>query len=168
MFCSNCGNKLNKESTFCPNCGTKVERKDEEKKTINNESSEAVSAPVTNTNNSSSQSSPELTKKVNNLCIISLICYFGVPLILSAFYTASESTNSVILGAITSFLSLFSFGSYIAAIVLMIVARVKDPKNTFAKVLMIVYIVLFVIELLALLFFIAACGALVSDCGRLY
>lgn len=79
---------------------------------------------------------PEEKKNANRLCIISLVLYLS-PIIWGLF-------NSRGFGLISGACS-------IAAIVLMIVARVKYPKNTFAKVLMWIYIAFFILGVITLI-----------------
>ena len=115
---------------------------------------------------------------VRKLCIISLICY-AVPSIVMSI--GSILTNSFLkpanadqetyksLYAGISYVYMALMGSYVAAWVLMIIARVKNKKDTFAKVLMIVYIVMAAI---AIITFIVICiiavmviDSLVKSCG---
>jgi hypothetical protein len=49
----------------------------------------------------------------------------------------------------------------------MIIARVKAPKNTFGKVLMWVYIALFILKLLAIIAIILLFGAMIAACSGL-
>ena len=63
-----------------------------------------------------------------------------------------------------SFVSLLTGAGFIAAWVLVIVARVKC-KDTFSKVLLIVYLVLLGLEIIAVILFIVACAYLVSSCN---
>lgn len=106
----------------------------------------------------------------NKLCIISLICYFGpgvlgavmTPL-LAAFEDTLENspTGNILALPIGAILSL----APIAAIILMIVARVKAPKNTFAKVLMWIYIGLFIFKIFLVILVILFFGALLASCA---
>ena len=50
-------------------------------------------------------------------------------------------------------------------IILMIVARVKAPKNTFAKVLMWIYIGLFIFKIFLVILVILFFGALLASCA---
>ncbi len=79
---------------------------------------------------------PEEKKNANRLCIISLVLYLS-PLIWGLF---NSRVSRLISGACS-----------IAAIVLMIVARVKYPKNTFAKVLMWIYIAFIILGVITLI-----------------
>ena len=99
------------------------------------------------------------------LCIISLICMFGIPCISGIITDLSSSgdISSFNEGLNTAF-GLCTGGSTIAAWVLAIIARVKY-KNTFSKVLIIVYSILTVLAILAVVIVIMACAACVKDCG---
>ena len=91
-------------------------------------------------------------KKANLLCIISLACYFFIPVVgsgvsaglASAFSTVSGSSGAVdyLYNIITGIGSI----SWIAAWVLMIYVRVRYSKSIFGKVLMWVYISFIVIK----------------------
>ncbi|MCF0106035.1 MAG: zinc ribbon domain-containing protein [Holdemanella sp.] len=56
----------------------------------------------------------------------------------------------------------------LVAIVLMVIARVKYPENRFAKILMWVYIIGFVVMLLVLAITILSCGFALRDCSNYY
>lgn len=135
MFCEKCGEKIKEGNSFCTNCGTP-------KKLINKvEQTEVVQNNVV---------VDEDNKKANLLCIISLLCYFVGPII---FFLVSVvlALLSKTLGTIFNVLV---GAPRIAGIVLMIVARIKYPKNTFAKVLMWIYIGFACVAVLIALFFI--------------
>lgn len=123
----------------------------------------------------------EEKKQANLLCIISLSLYL-LPIIIylilvfiSAGATASRiddpyyvesqiSNNSATLDAVFSIFSLLACGSFIAAIVLMIVARVKYPQSVFAKVLMWVYIVMFIIAVIGIAIVAISCAIACGNC----
>lgn len=109
------------------------------------------------------------------LCIASLICYFGAPVISSILSSISDFTSSFSSNDVDSLVSnamflpiglVLAFGP-LAGIILMIIARVKAPKNTFGKVLMWVYIVLFILKLLAIIAIILLFGAMIAACSGL-
>ena len=105
----------------------------------------------------------------NKLCIASLICY-GAPTVLSIiaapFITALETAFEDSAASIIFLpLGLIVGLGPIAAIILMIIARVKSPKNTFAKVLMWIYIALFILKLLAVFFIILFFAAAFASCA---
>lgn len=114
--------------------------------------------------------SPEENERANVLCVISLVCevipLFMNGIVASLMTVADDWENSgfsTVLYGVTSSLSGILF---IAGIVLLIIVRVKYPKNVFGKVLMWVYIVIGVIMLLlliaAVVLLIAACNACVN------
>ena len=142
MFCKNCGSEINSDSIFCENCGTRVKEEP-----VNNVSQN-------NTNN------VEENKNANILCIISLICTFGLDIIatLISEFIPSKSTNLIV--------SILYLGP-LAGIVLAIIARVKYPSSKFAKVLLIVYLVLFVGSIIFSIVFMFACAYAFRDCGRI-
>ena len=114
--------------------------------------------------------SPEENERANILCVISLVCEV-IPLFLQGIVTSlmtvatgrKDPGFSAVLYGVTSSLSGIFF---IAGIVLLIIVRVKYPKNIFGKVLMWVYIVIGVIMLLlliaAVVLLIAACNACID------
>lgn len=114
------------------------------------------------------ENNPE--KKANILCLIST--FLGLSPLIIAIITApiykqfsSISTNqSVITTKIGSILSTFSGLGVIAGLVLMIYVRVKYPKNTFGKVLMILYIVAIALALIAIIVVIIACSIACGSC----
>jgi len=109
------------------------------------------------------------TKKANLLCFISLGLHF-LPEILSGALGAiiREIGNASDMGNasdfFTSALSFLLGGSYIAAWVLMIIARVKYKESVFAKVLMWIYIGILALGILAVILFIAMCAYILKDC----
>lgn len=97
------------------------------------------------------------------LCIISLICMFGVPSI-GGFLTnfASSGDISSITDSLNRTYSILTGGSCIAAWVLAIIARVKY-KNTFSKVLIIIYSIVTVLFILAIVLIVMACASCASS-----
>ena len=127
---------------------------------------------------------PEEKKKGNFWSLISLICFvsrFIVNIVIMFFVSGAElmveayqdlnritdmiSTSSAIIGGgIEILLS-------IATLVIIIYVRVKYPKNIFGKVLMWIYIVLFVMYVVIMAAMIIAigiaCGACIDDCREI-
>lgn len=107
------------------------------------------------------------------LCIASLICYFGAPVLSSILSSVSDFTSSFSSSSVDDLASNVMFwpiGLVLAlgpltGIILMIIARVKAPKNTFGKVLMWVYIALFILKVLAIIAIILLFGAMVAACA---
>lgn len=115
--------------------------------------------------------SPEENKRANILCVISLACEVA-PMFLNGILSALLTVNGVWnVGDARAFMEniggVLSGLLCIAGIVLLIIVRVKYPKNVFGKVLMWVYIVIGVIMLLlmivAMIFLMAACNACVHE-----
>ena len=144
MYCEKCGEKIKEGNSFCTNYGTpkKIINKVEEKE----ENKVEVTPTVVVVNNSQEEDN----KKANLLCTISVLLYFVGPL--AIFIIALFS--SLISRSLGSIISALSGATRIAAIVLMIVARVKYPNNTFAKVLMWIYIGLAILAAIFVVLFI--------------
>ena len=142
MYCRNCGTKIDDNESFCTNCGTPKEN-------INNNVPTKVE--VKNT-----EMSPEDTKNANLLCILSLVLTFGSDAILGVIMVVFPPLGSI--------LSSISPLCNLAGLVLMIVARVKYPKSKFAKILMWVYIGLFIASILLVVLVIVAC---MYTCGTM-
>ena len=144
MYCSNCGKEIKEDEKFCQNCGKEIVRDGNVKEEV------VLEAERVDEVNNNVEADPNLDKskeefdnsQANLLCTISLILMYGV-WVLSMFIPAASTVSSI---------------SSIAAIVLMIVARVKYPKNTFAKVLMWLYIATVIIYVLLMIAIIIACG----------
>ena len=136
MFCSNCGNKLNENDQFCNKCGQAI---------LKNKG-----VMVNNANNSTNINNDD-EKKANILSAISLIVGFGMDAVITILATFLPKARDV----------LRSFGITgslpILGLVIMIVARVKYPNNKFAKIVMWIYIVGFVITIVAILAIFATC-----------
>lgn len=131
---------------------------------------------VNTTNNQPKVKTPE-DQLADKLCIISLICYFGSSIISTILSTVLGSITSVateldsgnadnlfsniLLWPITLVLSL----GPLAGIILMIIARIKAPKNTFGKILMWVYIGLFILKFLLIIAALIIIGAGVAACA---
>ena len=100
---------------------------------------------------------PEEESKANKLCIASLFCMFGVPIILSSIVQLEMRIMSV--GDSYSefvprvFLTIEEI-SFLAAWFLMITVRVKYKSNKFGKILMWFYIAMTIIGIIAAVLFI--------------
>lgn len=127
---------------------------------------------------------PEEKKKGNFWSLMSLICFvsrFIVNIVIMVLVSGAElmveayqdlnritdmiSTSSTIIGAGIEILLA------IATLVIIIYVRVKYPKNIFGKVLMWIYIVLFVMYVVIMAAMIIAigiaCGACIDDCREI-
>ena len=134
-YCEKCGAKLESGAIFCVSCGNKI-----------------VSTPVKSVNNQDDQNA-------NKLGIISLILHFGaVPIIgfLSNFYILESSDlQEFIMG-------IGILACYIASYVLMIVGRVKYPKNLLCKVVMWIYIGMIALTIVGILLIVGIIFSLFS------
>ncbi len=126
-----------------------------------------------------SVTNPMENKRANILCIISLVCAV-VPFLISlvmammsdSYITATTIENYAMVAVISRIVSILNMLSSIAALVLMIVARAKYPRNVFAKVLMWVYIALIILAVvlfaIVMISFAIACNSCVESlegCG---
>ncbi len=136
MKCDKCGYLLLEGDNFCRNCGNTI--------SINRNvvpEQKSVTTPIQNTTpvqqNVVNNISDEDNKKANKLCIWSLILYFAAPILFVLFdvIIALLLKDSNMIG-----ISAFSVLCRIAGFVLMIVAKIKYPKNKFANILMWIYI----------------------------
>ena len=134
MFCKNCGKEMPEGNQFCIYCGTPIGDG-----LVNPETNPQPSNPVVTDDD----------KEAKKLCIASLICMYGASLI--------SGVLSYILPPLAPLFGTCAGLSPIAAIVLMIMARVKYPKNKFAKILMWVYIVQIILALILFIIIVVVC-----------
>ena len=152
MFCQNCGNKIIKGDSFCTNCGTPANA---------TATPQVTPAPVKS----------EDDKKANKLCTISLILKYGVGMVLGAIYGVIEGLGSKFNIALNGsgssifewILTTCSFAAGIAAFVLMIIVRVKYPKNTFGKVLMWIYIAEIIVAVISMIVLFIMCMSCIDS-----
>ena len=103
----------------------------------------------------------EADKKAAGLCIASIIC------------TVLGYASYGILSGISDFLGEYASGFIVslggllqlAGFVFMIIARVKYPKNTFAKVLMWIYIIGIIVTVLIVVLVLASCYYILMQCA---
>ena len=120
--------------------------------------------------------SPEDKKQADKLCIISMILMFAPMvviflknIVLGLLFDAGKEefyyniASSYVLGSILTFLMA---GCGIAALVLMILVRVKYPQSVFGKVLMWLYIALAILVVVFIAVTIIACGLAFISCVR--
>lgn len=115
--------------------------------------------------------SPKENERANILCVASLVCEV-IPLFLGRIMSGLSQIAldrwdwefSYVMSGVSEALS---GALFIAGIVLLVIVRVKYPKNTFGKVLMWVYIVIGVIMLLIwlamMIFLMVACNACMNE-----
>ncbi len=150
MFCRNCGKEVPKDSKFCSSCGQLQEV--------------AIEKPIV-------KEEKDNNRLANILCSISLGLYFGFPILSVIMYGiaygfSTSDATSTLSGFFGSIISILSSLATLAAYVLMIVARVKCPKSTYAKVVMWIYIVLFAMSLITLIVIIFACAGAIASCSN--
>lgn len=119
---------------------------------------------------------PEEKKQADKLCIVSMILMFApmalmfiADIIMGVLYDTGVTDLYYSLGssyAIESVLTFVVFGCGIAALVLMILVRVKYPQSVFGKVLMWLYIALAVLLVIFIAVTIMACGLALASCVR--
>ena len=107
-------------------------------------------------------------KKANLLCIISIVCAVGKYVVLFLFALFAEVLNGAGAYGVLDLMNSIAGGTFalisIAALVLMIVARVKYPKNVFAKVLMWVYIAIIIVYVVGFIISVFACSMAFATC----
>lgn len=108
--------------------------------------------------------SPEDKKHANILCIISVLCFFAVPSVLAALMELIHNINYDIYDVFDHIASSVSVASFIVAITLMILVRVKYPNSVFGKVLMWLYIAVIVLAVIGFFFLLAFIYILCSGC----
>ena len=139
MKCKNCGNELKENDIFCSQCGKRIDD--------NNEPIIENNEPVVD------------YKKANILTAISAILIFVLPGIITNLCMRYDGTD------IANFFRSLDTIVPLAGIATLIYTRIKYPKHTISKVLIIVAIIVFIavfiyaIAIMALCSF-AACGAM--------
>ena len=172
MYCKKCGTELLTNAKFCQKCGALVTEVEGQTQLPGNTPSQPVleQKPIV-------QQAPQVVEeKPNNqlanvLCTISLVLYFGVPflssflmIITTGLMETGTSSTTAASNYLTSIGSIISSVSTLAAYILMIIARVKCPKSTFAKIVMWIYIVLFAMGLITLVVILVTCAGILASC----
>ena len=149
MKCSKCGKELNKTDAFCSNCGEPV-KKEEEPKT--EEKNDVIVEKV-----SGEKKIVSFMENDQFFCTLSLILYFGSGLI--------ETLIAMLVKSVPALKGLMALVGLcpLAAYALCIYARIKYPNSKFAKILLIVYIVLFALGILLAIVLIIACAAFARE-----
>ena len=155
MKCNFCGQELKEKDKYCPNCGKKVE-------IIKDNSTKIV------LNNNDPYYEEQYIKGLNNdttLCIASLICAYAIPIISIVLENLSRLIPP--LENFFGYLSGILWIPSLAALPLAIYAKVKYPQSTFAKVLIIVYLLQFILGILAVVILTITCINSLRDCVSL-
>ena len=144
MFCSNCGKKLDDNEKFCSNCGKLREDRFQEE------------GNGSNVNNAVQKSNDE--RVPNILSLFSLILGFGIGSTIALI-------NVFIPNAEAFLANLGITGSFpLIGLVIIIITRIKYPKNKFSKIVLWIYIIFFIIGIIAMVLFLAAC---INLCGSI-
>lgn len=155
-YCSKCGKQLDDNDKFCTECGEQL---------VKNEIPVAYSQTqqVNSTTIYPNGETEEERKEGNKLGIISLCLYFGAPVVsfilslIVGFIAGVTKTTTYSISPLTTLIGSLSGIAGLAAYVVMIVGRIKYPKNTLCKVVMWIYIVLLILCILAFILLIAFC-----------
>jgi hypothetical protein len=159
MNCQKCGTKINDGDSFCTQCGTPVETVTPQENISNNQPEQPKDAFDEN-------------DKGNKLCILSLILKYGV-LALSAgiielLYNFTNIISEDIGDFVISTLFVIIGICSLAAFVLMVIVRIKYPKNLFGKILMWIYIVEIILAIIAIVILFLACMACVNSLDQFF
>ena len=112
------------------------------------------------------QMTPEDKKIANTLCVLSLVLSVASPLLLSIYHEIMNHFDVLnISEPYDSLMTIFVMCAEVAALVLMIVTRVKYPKHTFGLVLMIIYIVEFTSIIIGWILIMVTCYTLCGQCN---
>lgn len=145
-LCSKCGSELPETGNFCIECGEKF-RDEVEVQKVNEVNNNAVSSEVVSTTTADNIDE----KNSSFLCAVSLILMylsFPVVLVIADFFPSSFNSFFALLGSI----------SPLVAFVLMVIARIKYPKSTFAKILMIIYLIQLALVLILIIILVYLCN----------
>lgn len=160
MYCGNCGKEILENAKFCQYCGTVQDEK-------TNQVAISTTQQINNYKNIDKVEQQVDNHLANILCTISLILYFGGPIVstlLSMIRYVTHYNVSPIYDGIISLLMSLSGLSILAAYVLMIIARVKCPTSKYAKIVMWIYIILLALEVIAIIILAIACGWWLGNC----
>ncbi|WP_027206846.1 hypothetical protein [Butyrivibrio fibrisolvens] len=131
-----------------------------------------------NTNNSNAPAVPEyLTKEAikqqkkyndnhsttcRTLCMISLVCWALANLI----FIVSDQFFDLLIDVMAIFTEVLPGLLLISGYVLAIIAIVRYPRSTFARVLVIIYITELILLFLMMLLLVIACSSAIGSCSR--
>ena len=144
-FCTKCGNKLEDIDKFCGKCGEPVPGA--QTQVVDGNIQQVVVQPV---NPRDLPISPEDNRTANILSLISLAMHFLGPVfiyIFALFGIRNESMFEALSGTLS-----------LAALGLLIYVRVKYPKNILSKVLLIIFLILFIGSIVLIAVAVIACA----------
>ena len=152
-YCSECGKENKLEAAFCESCGTAFKEISENSNNISNE----------NLNGTSTNHEDNVTviKKCNEIGTLSLIFYFGGPLIL---VSGSFARNEIL----SRIFSVFGLLVCLGGIVLMIYGRIKYPKNKFIRDVMLIIIVLTILNIIYFVIVSIMLYSICKTCTNIY
>lgn len=111
--------------------------------------------------------SPEDNKKANKLSLISLALFFGPSILTGVIVpivgSITEGSGSVY-NMLTGILSMIDGSAWLASIIIMIIVRVKYPKNVFGKVIMWIYILLIILSVVLFAIVMISCAIMCRSC----
>ena len=109
--------------------------------------------------------------KANNLCILSILLNFVPPLltgVFSSIFNSNLNGESFISSVIFKVLYFILGVCPTAAFIIIIYVRIKYPKNTFGKVLMIFYIVGIIIYIFLFVAILVTCSSALNEMRGCY
>lgn len=122
---------------------------------------------------------PQDKKKVNGLCILSLVLCYGptvLSMILSITFAVMAdirifrplvdliNSHGELISVMMLLLEGIRFICFVVAMALMIMVRVNYPDSTFGKVLMWIYIIQAILIVIGIIVAVIACGIVINSC----
>ena len=155
-ICSSCGTQNEDNARICSKCGAFLAPKEVENSNSNEDNNNQQTSINTTNNNISNEQTNNVNNATNNnrdgnkLGIIALLLYFVGPAISGIFAIILPERIYVYVSTLIGLCTP-------AAIVTMIVGRVKYPKNTLLKVAMWIIIICTILSIIAAIIFIISC-----------
>ena len=156
MFCPNCGTQNSDGAKFCAKCGGAL-------RSAAPVNQQPVSEQPVPAQKRGRTYGPQERKKANRLCILSLILGIVIPLAACILFGVVENAGSIPSYFVITMVTLLPSAAMIAGIVLMIVVRIKYPKNKFGLVLMIIYCAYVVIGLIFFVIALSSCSDFIGS-----
>ena len=160
MFCPNCGTQNADGAKFCAKCGAALQSAAPSFAPVNQQSVSEQPVPAAKRGRTYG---PQERKKANRLCILSLILGIVIPLAVCIIFGVVENTGFTPSYYLITMVTLLPSAAMIAGIVLMIVVRIKYPKNKFGLVLMIIYCAYVVIGLIFFVIALSSCSDFIGS-----